>query len=135
MSDKLKVRGAIAKVDESLGLVFGWAIVCTEDGQPYFDLQGDHIPEDVMMKAALDFMENSAVLKEMHDGEGKGYSVFTFPLTSEVAKAFGLGTQKTGLMIGVRPQDPEMLKRFQVGELTGFSIGGFCLREEVAEDD
>ena len=31
--------------------------------------------------------------------------------------------------------DPEMLKRFQVGELTGFSIGGFCLREEGAEDD
>src|SRR4051812_4790287 len=31
----------IAKIDESLGLVFGYAIVCTKNGQPYYDLNID----------------------------------------------------------------------------------------------
>jgi hypothetical protein len=35
----------VLKVDESLGLVLGWAIVCKKDGCDYFDLQEDHIPE------------------------------------------------------------------------------------------
>lgn len=135
MADGFTIRGSIAKVDESLGLVFGWAIVCAEGGVPYFDMQGDHIPEDAMLKASLDFVENSAVLKEMHQGEKKGYTVFTFPLTAEIAKAFGITTKRTGLMIGVKPDDPEMLKRFQVGELTGFSIGGKRLEDEDVEDD
>src|ERR1700726_2802355 len=32
----------VLKVDESLGLVFGWAIVCPKDGADYWDLQEDH---------------------------------------------------------------------------------------------
>ena len=42
----------IKKVDEELGLVMGFAIICKIDGEPYFDTQGDHIPEDSMLKAA-----------------------------------------------------------------------------------
>ena len=40
---------------EDLGLVFGWAMVCSEGGKDYFDEQGDNIPEDAMLKALADY--------------------------------------------------------------------------------
>ena len=127
------IRAEVVKVDDSLGLVMGYAIVCTEDGEPYFDLQGDHVPDDAMLKAALDFMENSQVAKEMHTGEQAGSVVFAFPMTDEIAKAFGIMTNRTGLMIAMKPND-DMLKRFQLGELTGFSIGGLRGEDEELDD-
>lgn len=134
MADEtFNIRAEIKKVDETLGLVMGFGIVCTENGEPYFDLQGDHIPEDSMLKAALDFMEHSQVAKEMHTGEQAGSIVFAFPLTTDIAKAFGIETNKTGLLIAVKP-DEDMLKRFVDGDLTGFSIGGLRLTDEDAQD-
>lgn len=129
-----EIRTEISKVDDSLGLVMGYAIVCKQDGQDYYDLQDDHIPEEAMLKAALDFMENGRVLKEMHAGEGRGTVVFAWPLTTEVAKAFDIQTNKTGLLIAVRPDSEEMLRKFQLGELTGFSIGGVRVKDEEVAD-
>lgn len=127
-SKKFEVNCEIAKVDESLGLVFGWAIVCKIDGEEYFDLQGDHIPEDSMMKAAADFMENSRRADDLHARKGAGSLVFAFPLTEETAKAFGLVTNKTGLMIAMKP-DETMMAKFASGEYKGFSIGGTRLED------
>ncbi len=128
-----ELRADVVKVDDALGLVMGFVIVCKEDGEDYFDIQGDHIPEDAMLRAALEFMENSQVAKEMHEGERAGTVVFAFPLTTDVAKAFGILTHKTGLMIAMRP-DADMLKRFQLGELTGFSIGGTRVEDEEVQN-
>ncbi len=127
------LRARVLKVDDSLGLVLGFAIVCEEDGEPYFDLQGDHVPEDSMLKAALDFMENSQVAKEMHGKDQAGTIVFAFPLTTDIAKAFGIETRKTGLMIAMKPSDRGMLEKYQLGELTGFSIGGKRLEDEEVD--
>ena len=124
-------KAAVVKVDESLGLVFGFAIVSKKDGQDYYDLQDDHIPEDAMLKASLDFMENSRVAKEMHSGDQQGSVVFAFPLTSDIAAALDIVTKQTGLMIAMRPA-PGMLAKFKSGEFTGFSIGGFRLQDEEA---
>jgi hypothetical protein len=122
----------LVKVDESLGLVFGFAIVSTSGGEPYYDVQGDHIPEDAMMKAATEFMENSRIAKEMHQGEAKGAVVFAFPLTAEIAKSLGISTERTGLLIAMKPT-PEVLAKFRDGTYTGFSIGGsYGKVEEVA---
>lgn len=130
-----RVDTEIIKYDDSLGLVLGWAIVCNIDGQPYFDLQGDHIPEDAMLKAATEFMQTSRPASYMHKGEfvERGSVVFAFPLTSEVAKAFGITTKQTGLLIAMKP-DPEMLKDFKSGKLRGFSIGGYRGKDEEVED-
>lgn len=131
---KFQTGVEVLKVDASLGLVFGYAIVCKQDGKPYFDLHGDHIPEDAMVKAASDFMLNSRMAKEMHIGEGKGSIVFAFPMTEDIAKSFGIDEIKqTGLMIAMKP-DATMLKRFESGELSGFSIGGYrVIDEEVKQ--
>lgn len=119
-------RTRIAKVDDTLGLVFGWAIVCTEDGEDYVDTQSDHIPEDAMMKAATDFALNSRVAKDMHSGDQIGDIVFMFPLTGDVAKSMGIECNKTGLMIAMKPS-AGVLAKFKSGEYTGFSIGGKVL--------
>lgn len=116
-------KGQIVKFDDQLGLVFGFAIVSTSDNQPYFDVQGDHIPDDAMLKAATDFMEHSRMAKEMHTGDSRGTVLFAFPLTAEIAKSLDIETKRTGLLIAMKPDD-EMLEKFRDGTLTGFSIGG-----------
>lgn len=120
----------VSKVDENLGLVFGYAIVCKVGGEEYFDVQGDHIPEEAMLEASLDFMENSQVAKEMHQGEQQGSVVFAFPLTTDIAASMGIQVQKTGLMIAVKPASEEVLEKFRTGEYTGFSIGGRRIQDE-----
>jgi len=117
-------RVDVLKVDESLGIVFGWAIVSKVNGVDYFDVQGDNITEAAMLKAAADFMLNSRVLGDMHEKAEGGSVLFAFPLTTDVAKAFGITTKQTGLMIGVKPANAETLAKFVSGEYTGFSIGG-----------
>lgn len=128
--EEFEVRSEITKVDASLGVVMGYAIVCNEDGEPYYDLQGDHIPEDSMLKAATDFMANSRTAKEMHQGEAVGSVVFAWPMTSDIAKSFGFEVKKTGLLIGFKPDDQEILEKYRLGELTGFSIGGRRITDE-----
>lgn len=119
------------KVDPKLGLVFGWAIVCKNNGQDYYDRNIDkngervpeHIPEATMLEAALDFAENSGLSKDMHEGDPDGTTPFVFPMTTEIAKAMGLSGAKTGLMLAMKPS-PKVLQRFLKGEYRGFSIGG-----------
>ena len=139
MSEEFTTEAQVCKVDAELGLVFGFGIVSMENGEPYFDKQGDHIPEESMLEAAADFMLNSRVSGDMHqkdeDGGAQvdGQVVFAFPLTTEVAKAFDITTPRTGLMVAIKPS-PDVLSKFKDGTYTGFSIGGTRIEdEEVSE--
>jgi len=125
-------KAEVVKVSDELGLVFGLAIVCKVDGAPYFDLQGDHIPEDAMLKAVTDFMIHSRVAKEMHSGKQIGDVVFAFPLTQEIADSLEITTKYTGCLVAMKPS-PEVLAKFKSGEYSGFSIGGKRLHDEEAE--
>lgn len=127
-----ETRVEISKVSDELGLVLGFGMICKVDGEDYFDTQGDNIPEASMLEAATDFMLASGEAREMHAGDSIGQVVFAFPLTTEIAKAFGLTTKRTGLMVGMRPT-PEVFAKFKSGEYTGFSIGGKRIEEEVVE--
>lgn len=127
------------KVDEDLGLILGFAIVCTEDGEPYFDLQGDHIPEDAMLKATTDFMKNARVACSMHarDEAGNvvqdGAVIYAWPMTAEIAASLEITTKRTGLLVGIAPDNPETLAKARRGEYRGFSIGGARGTDEVVE--
>ena len=116
------------KVDDELGLVFGFAIVCMEGGVPFIDLQKDCVPEVDMVEAGLDLMENP-ISGDNHARDDEGQPVidgripFVFPLTAEIAKSMGIVTERTGLMIGMKPS-PEVLAKFKDGTYKGFSIGG-----------
>lgn len=55
----------LLKVDDGLGVVFGYAIVCREkndkgEWEDHFDTQGHHIPEAEMLKASVEFAQGSA---------------------------------------------------------------------------
>lgn len=124
----------VAKVDGSLGLVFGWAMVSKVDGQPYFDLQGDHIPDETIIESSADFMANSRAAKAMHAGEDRGSILFAFPMTEDVAKGYGIDTQgKYGLLVAAK-FDEETVQKFADGTYTGFSIGGLYGDFEEVED-
>jgi hypothetical protein len=135
----------IAKVDDNLGMVFGYAVVCKHNGQDYYDLNVDvggshagqrvpeHIPEAVMLKSAAEFMANAERPgNEMHKGDNVGSYVFAFPLTTDIAKALGISTTTTGLLVGFKPP-PEMLAKFKDGTYKGFSIEGRRLSYEEME--
>ncbi len=127
-----QINSQVAKVDEALGVVFGWAIISKQDGEDYFDLQGDHIPEEAMLVAATDFMKNSREAKDMHRGEEVGSVLFAFPLTEDIAKSLSIETKTTGLLIGMKP-NADVLEKFKSGEYTGFSIGGSRIKDEVVD--
>lgn len=125
-------RGAFFKAEGKLA--YGWALVCEErgaDGEfaPYVDTQGDHIPEDAMVEAAIEFAKNSRTGLDMHAGEPAGSVPLVYVITRGSA-TLGIESTKTGMLIGWEPNDPELLKAIAAGERTGFSIGG-----EVLESD
>lgn len=128
---KMFFKATVTKVDESLGLVFGWGIICKQDGIDYWDVQNNHIPEDAMVYATTDFMKNSQMAGEMHQRMDAGTVVHSFPLTSDIAAAMGIVTKTTGWMVAMAP-DKVMLSKFKSGEYTGFSIGGEYLETEEA---
>jgi hypothetical protein len=129
-ADNQVLKATVCKVDKALGLVFGWGIICTEKNsagefEDHFDLQGDHIPEKVMVEATSDFMLNSREAHDMHTGKNVGSIVHSFPLTLDIAQAMGIETAKTGWMVAMK-QDAGVLAKFESGEYRGFSIGGQC---------
>ena len=124
-------NGADISADTELGVAFGWGIVCTKDGEDYYDLQGDHITEDAMLKAAVDFMEKSQVMGTNHKEMDVG-KMWVYPITTEIAKSLGISTRKTGLFIMAKP-DESVLKQIKDGDYSGFSIGGFISGSEVED--
>lgn len=138
-SEDFSRRCDVVKVDDQLGLVFGFSIVCKVDGEDYYDTQGDAIDEQGMLEAAFDFARSPLrVSTDQHarteegDPSPDGEVVFMFPLTTEVAKALGIECRQSGLLTAMRPS-PEVFKGFQDGRYTGFSIGGKRVDEEVVE--
>ena len=60
--------------------------------------------------------------------------LFALPLDESIAKGLGLQLGDfEGLVIGMKPE-PDMLAKFESGELTGFSLGGSALEIEEVED-
>ena len=139
MSDTFEIQGKVAKVDSKLGLVFGFGAVSTENGSPYFDAHDEHVSEGELLKAALNFVEHWQIAGEEHRDDVSGEVVkrgtvpFVFPLLTDVAKALDIETPTTGVLVALKP-DPEMLAKFESGELTGFSMGGLAQRRAVDDD-
>lgn len=110
-------------------VVYGWAIVCKEHGEEYVDLQGDVITEGEMEKAATRFMLDSRTGKVMHEGRAVGEVTTSVAMTEKRFRSMGMVPPntpilKTGWFVGIRFPNPDILKRFADGDLTGFSIGG-----------
>lgn len=126
-----------ANVDGEHGLVFGFAIVSKVNGEDFYDSQldpitkeyaGDHIPEEAMVDAALDFAKSARLAKQMHEGDADGMVPFLMPITKAV-RDYIVENDFTGLFIGMHPS-PDALAKFKSGDYRGFSIGGNRIVDE-----
>jgi hypothetical protein len=129
--DDVSATFRFVKADDTLGIAFGWALTSTVDGAAYTDLQGDQVREDELVKVAAEYAAQGGNVDEQHDEQpGAGQCVFLFPMTAEIAKALGIDTPATGLLVGIKLA-PDVLDKFKSGAYTGFSIGGSGEREQL----
>jgi hypothetical protein len=112
-------------------MVFGWASVVTEDGEPVIDRQGDIIEADTLVKAVNEFMEHVRVGKAMHTGEQVGVVVHSLPITKEIGEALGIHSNREGWVVAYKVFDDSVWERVKSGELAAFSIGGRAQKQEI----
>lgn len=117
---RLKVE-VIRKSDE-LGIIWGWASVAD-----ITDLQGDVIPQDELVKAVYQFMQdyyaNAATIKENHDQQAEAVLV-------ESTLQFIAGNVRW--FVGVKLLSDDLRDAAKNGEISGFSIGGYADEAEEA---
>lgn len=133
MSTDFITTSSIAKADETLGLVFGYAMVSKIDGKPHFDLHGHHIPDETIVKSLFKFA-SKPVAKEMHSGEAIGEFVFLFPLTEDIAKSLDIQAKQYGALVAMKPYSNDIVQKFVSGEYTGFSIGGTAKMRKAPDE-
>ena len=128
------IEGQILKSDEEQRLVYGWASVITEKGEPVIDRQGDVIKPDTLVKAVSKFMEHVRVGKQMHDGDQVGVVVHSWPCTNEINKSVGLEADREGWLVAFKVYDDDVWAKVKSGELAAFSIGGRAVKGEYDGD-
>ena len=126
------LTGTILKADEEQRIVYGWASVVTEKGEPVVDSQGDVIEAADMEKAATEFMQDARVAKAMHEGGQVGEVIHSLPLTKAIGDALGIQADREGWIIAMKIHDDAVWKRIKSGELGAFSIGGRAGVEDIA---
>jgi hypothetical protein len=124
------IEGKILKADDEQRMVYGWASVVTEKGEPVIDRQGDVIEPDTLVKAVNDFMEHVRVGKAMHTGEQVGVVVHSLPITKEIGDALGIQSDREGWVVAYKVFDDEVWNMVKSGELAAFSIGGRAVKED-----
>lgn len=133
VSDVLEkqITGEILKSDDEARMVYGWASVISQNGDPVVDIQGDVIKADELVNATTEFMKSVRNAKMMHSGGKIGTVVHSFPLTSEIAKSLGIDTAREGWIVGMHVEDDAVWKSVKNGSLSAFSIGGTGTRKEI----
>lgn len=124
------VQGKILKSDDEQRLVYGWASVITEKGEPLIDRQGDVIKADTLVTAVNAFMENVRVGKEMHSGDQIGVVIHSWPSTDEINKSVGIESDREGWLVAFKVYDDNVWEKVKSGELQAFSIGGRAKSKE-----
>lgn len=132
VSEMTKIEGKILKADDEQRMVYGWASVVTEKGQPVIDRQGDIIEPETLVKAVNDFMEHVRVGKTMHIGEQTGVIVHSMPITKEIGEALGIQSDREGWIVAYKVYDDAVWNMVKSGELAAFSIGGRAIKEDYS---
>ncbi|MBW2672593.1 MAG: hypothetical protein JRD89_04140, partial [Deltaproteobacteria bacterium] len=119
-------HAAIIKADEEQRLVYG--VVLEPDT---VDTQGDTISADEIEAAAHRFLVKSRVVGDRHSKRAKAEVVESYiaPMDFEWG---GQKVKKGSWILGVHISDGRLWQAVKKGEYTGFSVGGFGIREEVA---
>src|SRR6056297_932445 len=124
------ITGKILKTDEEQRMVWGWASVVTEKGEPVVDRQGDVIEPETLVKAVGKFMEHVRVGKQMHNGDQIGVVVHSIPITKEIGDSLGIQSDREGWIVAFKVYDDDVWSKVKSGELAAFSIGGRAVKED-----
>jgi hypothetical protein len=130
VSEMTKLEGKILKTDDEQRMVYGWASVVTEKGEPVIDRQGDVIEPETLVKAVNNFMEHVRVGKAMHTGDQVGVVVHSMPITKEIGDALGIHSDREGWVVAYKVYDDNVWNMVKSGELAAFSIGGRAVKED-----
>ena len=131
VTEMTKLEGKILKSDDEQRMVYGWASVVTENGEPVVDRQGDVIEPDTLVKAVSEFMEHVRVGKVMHTGDPVGTIIHSFPVTKELSDALGIHSDREGWIVAYKVYDDAVWDMVKSGELAAFSIGGRAVKEAL----
>jgi len=126
------VEGQILKADEEQRMVYGWASVVTEKGEPVVDRQGDVIEPETLVKAVNGFMEHVRVGKEMHKGDQIGAVIHSMPVTKEIGESLGIQSDREGWIVAFKVYNDYVWAKVKSGELAAFSIGGRAIKEDYS---
>lgn len=123
----------IIKLDEDRHRITGFAMIsCNRNGEPVYDLQGDHISPEELVKAAADFagLVGESTVDDMHDRTDTGRVVESMVLTEDLKKALGIpdGTQPIGWLVTVEVP-PSQFALVKSGKRHMFSIEARAMRE------
>lgn len=131
MAKGIRFTVPITKADEDQNLVFGWASVIEENGEPVYDHQGHRISEDELEKAFYRYAEEARVAGEMHDdyGEHVGKLVEAMVFTKAKQAALGIDLGKVGAWVGYRV-NPAVFSKIKDGTYRMLSIGGHSQIED-----
>jgi hypothetical protein len=131
VSDLTKnIEGQILKADDEQRMVYGWASVVTEKGEPVVDRQGDVIEPDTLVRAVNKFMEHVRVGKEMHKGDQIGAVIHSMPVTKEIGESLGIQSDREGWVVAFKVYNDDVWAKVKSGELAAFSIGGRAIKED-----
>ncbi|MDA1972908.1 XkdF-like putative serine protease domain-containing protein [Bacillus cereus] len=120
----------ILKTEEEKQLVTG--VVYEPDVE---DSHGDTMTAEEIEKAAYTFMENYQHIDKQHDEiAGKGTVVENWIAKSDM-KVGEQEVQAGTWLMTVRVDDADTWEEIKKGEVTGFSMGGFGERVEIAKTD
>lgn len=126
------VEGQILKADDEQRMVYGWASVVTEKGEPVVDRQGDIIEPDTLVHAVNKFMEHVRVGKEMHKGDQIGAVIHSMPITKEIGESLGIQSDREGWIVAFKVYNDDVWSKVKSGELAAFSIGGRAIKEDYS---
>ena len=126
------IEGQILKADDEQRMVYGWASVVTEKGEPVVDRQGDVIEPDTLVRAVSKFMEHVRVGKEMHKGDQIGAVIHSMPITKEIGESLGIQSDREGWIVAFKVYDDDVWSKVKSGELAAFSIGGRAIKEDYS---
>lgn len=129
---RIEIVAEFQKYDQERRIAWGWASVSTVDGNPLYDLHGDYISTDEMVKMADDFMVSTRDGLEMHKGNPIGYVLHSMPVTKELAESIGMSTKTEGWLVGMKIVDDKIWEDVKTGKYRAFSIGG--LGKRIKED-
>ena len=126
----------IHKVNEELGIVFGWASVAKDtSGRPVFDWQGDIFEPEVLEEAVYDYVLNFRDGGEMHKKRGVATLIESVIFTKEKMASMGIpeGIVPEGWWVGYKIHDPDVIAKVKSGFYKMFSIEGSGIRQPIGE--